>query len=66
MGKPRQAFCQWFLGKSDKESQEFTPQPEEVEQVAWVSIDWLKNDYAKHPDKYVPSMGSILELLYKN
>jgi isopentenyldiphosphate isomerase len=66
MGKPRQAFCQWFLGKSDKQSQEFTPQPEEVEQVAWIPIEQLKNDYTNNPEKYVPSMGSILDLLYKN
>lgn len=59
----RNAFCQWYLGKSDKQANEFVPQPEEVEQVKWVSLETLKDDVSNNPDKYVPSMVSILDLL---
>ena len=61
--EPRQAFCQWYLGICDKAAEEFTIQEDEVEQVAWVNIDELKKDLQKYPDKYVPSLASILAIL---
>src|SRR3990167_10312219 len=45
----RQSFCQWYLGKSDKQSDEFIPQPEEVEQVKWVSLKELTKDVKSNP-----------------
>lgn len=59
----RQSFCQWYLGKSDKQSDEFILQPEEVEQVKWVSLKELIKDVKNNPAKYVPSMQEILDIL---
>lgn len=60
---PRQAFCQWFKGVTDKSPDEFILQEEEVEQVAWVPKAQLKKDVAENPDKYVPSMSEVLALM---
>jgi isopentenyldiphosphate isomerase len=60
--EPRQAFCQWFTGVSDKRPDEFTLQADEVEKVRWINPKELKDDVADHPDKYVPSMASVLGL----
>jgi isopentenyldiphosphate isomerase len=60
--EPRQAFCQWFTGVSDKRPDEFTLQADEVEKVRWINPKELKDDVADHPDKYVPSMAYVLEL----
>src|SRR5690606_2120587 len=61
--EPRQAFCQWYLAKVDKEVSEFTIQEDEVEQVAWVNPEELKKDLQSNPDKYVPSLSAILAVL---
>lgn len=61
--KPRQAFCQWFLGVCDKKVDEFKLQTDEVEKIVWVDIKQLRDDVKQNPDKYVPSMKDILEVL---
>lgn len=61
--EPRHAFCQWFIGKCDKETDEFKLQEEEVEQVRWIDVDELKKDVEKHPNIYTPSMPLILASL---
>lgn len=58
--KPRQAWCQWFIGVCDKKLEEFKLQEDEVEKVAWVNLEDLRKDVAKNPDKYVPSMKLIM------
>lgn len=59
----RESFCQWFIGKCNWTTEQFTPQPDEVEQVKWISRDKLRQDVEAHPDKYVPSMLEILEVV---
>lgn len=60
--EPRHQFMQWYQAIVDKPAEDFTPQPEEVEKVQWVSRDWLINDVKENPDKYVSSMGQALEI----
>ncbi len=58
----RESFCQWFTGVCNWPEKDFIPQETEVEQVKWVSREWLEDDLKHNPDNYVPSMLSILEL----
>lgn len=58
---PRKSFMQLFKGVCDWPTEKFTPQPEEVEQVAWISIKDLRNDIQNNPDKFVPSIKILLE-----
>lgn len=59
--QPRKYFIQLYIGICDWPANKFTPQPEEVEQVAWITIEDLFNDIQKNPDKYVPSIKILLE-----
>ena len=59
--EPRKSFLQLFKGVCDWPVDKFIPQPEEVEQVAWISIEALKKDIQKQPEKYVPSIKTLLE-----
>ena len=60
----RESFCQWFTGICDWDVDQFILQPDEVAQVEWVSQKSLIKDINDNPDKYVPSMSSIIDLLY--
>ena len=53
---PRRYFTQWYIAKVDKDVSDFTPQPEEVEQVAWKLYEELVDDVQRHPENYIPSM----------
>lgn len=64
--EPRKAFLALFTGVSDWPASRFTPQPEEVEQVAWVNLATLKKDTEENPDKYVPSIKVLLETVGNN
>lgn len=59
--KPRKSFLQLYAGACDWPADKFTPQPEEVEQVAWVAVDDLRKDVEASPEKYVPSIKILLE-----
>lgn len=63
-GEPRQAFCQWFTAVVDKPAIDFRLQEEEVEKLAWFPKDQLTKDVSAHPEKYTPSMPTILKTLY--
>ncbi|MDQ2972857.1 MAG: NUDIX domain-containing protein [bacterium] len=63
--EPRKSFLQLYEGVCDWQADEFTPQPEEVEQVSWIHIDDLRKDIKKNPDKYVPSIKILLETASK-
>ena len=43
------AFATIYSAVSDLE---LTPDPQEISQVDWVTLDWLKNDMVNHPSKY--------------
>lgn len=55
-------FCQWYSVVTDKKIEEFTPQPEEVENLKWVSEARLLKDVNNNPDKYIDDFASILAL----
>lgn len=59
----REAYCQWYIGECDWGTDQFVRQPEEVEKVSWINRTELALDVRNNPDKYVPSMASILDLL---
>jgi isopentenyldiphosphate isomerase len=59
--EPRKFFLQFYKGICDWPADKFSPQPEEVEQVAWISIEKLRKDIVKNPKKYVPSIKVLLE-----
>lgn len=61
---PRKSFLQLFSGVCDWPTHQFTPQPEEVEKVAWIKIDEFKNDVQNNPQKYVPSMHALIDAMY--
>lgn len=63
--KPRHCFGQWFTAICDKPAEEFTPQPSEVAQVAWIGSEELIQDVQANPDKYIPTMPVIIKALYK-
>jgi NADH pyrophosphatase NudC (nudix superfamily) len=47
---PHKFFCQWFLAKVDAE--DFVIQESEVEQVAWFTVDRLKEELKNNSDKF--------------
>jgi hypothetical protein len=59
-------FAQWFYCKLDKPIGDFIVQKEEVVQVAWIKKDKLIKDIKDNPDKYVPSLPKVIDLLLKN
>lgn len=62
---PRHQFMQWYKVVVDEPVDYFTPQPEEVEKVEWISYDNLAREVKENPDKYVASMDKALEFLRK-
>ena len=62
--EPRKAFCQLYIGISNKSAEDFIPQPEEVERVIWIDLAELKKDLLENPNKYVPSLNKIIEAVY--
>lgn len=63
--EPRKSFLQLYKGECDWPVEKFIPQPEEVEKVAWVSIEDLRKDIIENPNKYVPSIKILLEAAEK-
>ena len=61
---PRKSFMQLYTGVCDWPVHQFRPQPEEVAQLAWITIDELAKDIDLNPDKYVPSMKIMFALLF--
>ncbi len=60
---PRKSFGQWFICKTDKAASEFTPQEDEVEQVAWVKKEELMADIKSNPEKYMPIVRRAIDSL---
>ena len=61
--KPRMQFCQWYSAVVDKPLEYFTLQEDEVEKLAWVSLNDLIKDVSDNPNKYVQSMKEVLDFL---
>ncbi len=56
------AFATLYSAISDLE---FTPDPQEISQVDWVTLDWLKNDMLNYPTKYTHSMLEGMKIYYE-
>lgn len=56
-------FVQWYVMIVDMPIEYFKVQKEELEQVAWISIDDLKNDVDKNSYKYISDMKQMLPIL---
>ncbi len=63
--EPRKSFLQLYKGVCDWPADKFIPQPEEVEQVSWISVEALRKDIQEKPDKYVPSIKILIETAEK-
>lgn len=59
--EPRNYFGQWFKSIIDLPSTEFHIQEAEVEQVAWISPEKLKNEVFNTPEKYVPGFPEVIK-----
>ncbi len=55
-------FVQWYTYVCDTPAEGFQLQCEEVAQVAWVSREQLVDEFAAHPENYVPAMTQWEEL----
>jgi isopentenyldiphosphate isomerase len=57
-------FGQWFFLKKDISIDQLKIQKSEVEQLKWINIDELMEDYKTNPKNYIASMGLVLEVFY--
>ncbi len=64
--EPHPQFAQWYKVVVDEPLEYFTPQPEEVERLEWVTLDDLIQDVKENPEKYIASMDSAVVLLEKS
>ena len=63
---PCRYFVQWCVACIDKQISEFEIQKEEVEQIAWLSMNQLNDELRTNPDKYIEAMPKIVELVSCN
>jgi isopentenyldiphosphate isomerase len=55
-------FVQWYTATLDLPIDAFTIQGEEVEGIAWMSLDQLKQELDDNPEKYIPSIKDAVRL----
>lgn len=60
-GNPRHYFCQWYEATVDMPIEAFTRQVSEVDELAWIDTEVLKNEVRNSPEKYVPTMKQVIE-----
>ena len=60
---PRMYWGQYYLLQADIPIDDFSLQEDEVEAVKWIDVEELKQDVAKHPEKYVNNLGRLLKTL---
>jgi isopentenyldiphosphate isomerase len=53
---------QWYTATLDLPIDAFTIQGEEVEGIAWMSLDQLKQELDDNPEKYIPSIKDAVRL----
>ncbi len=56
-------FAQWFFGVATREIADFSRQVEEVDELAWVDTEQIKQDIQENPDKYISAMPIIVSEL---
>ena len=59
---PCKYFVQWYVAVVDKDISQFTPQIEEVEQIAWIPREQLEKELIEQPEKYIEAMKDIAAL----
>ena len=57
-------FGQMFMAQADIKIPDFEIAKDEVEQIKWIKKQDLIDDVKSHPEKYVPSMATSLEIIY--
>ncbi|MEK9182799.1 MAG: NUDIX domain-containing protein [Patescibacteria group bacterium] len=62
---PRNYFTQWYSVILDWLPSQFKIQEEEVEQITWINKSELARDVKENPDKYIPSMQTIVTLFVR-
>lgn len=55
------AFATLYSAISDTE---IKPDPEEISEVKWVKLNWLKNDMENHPENYTHSMNEGMQIYW--
>lgn len=60
---PRRYFCQWYFAPLDRDTTEFIMQAEEVDALAWIDIEQIKQELLNNPNKYVPALPQIIQEL---
>ena len=55
-------FIQNFLATLDKSEKDFKIQKDEVERVKWFTRSELRKEFSAHPENFVPSMKTYIEL----
>lgn len=61
---PRDYFCQWYFADVDRDIDSFVMQPEEVDELKWISMEDFLEDLSKNPGNYVPAMPQIIDQLF--
>lgn len=59
-GEPRRYFCQWYEACVDMPIEAFTRQVDEVDALAWINTETLKQGVRETPEKYLPSMAQTI------
>lgn len=59
---PCKYFVQWYVTVIDKDISKFTPQLEEVENIAWIPREQLEKELVEQPEKYIEAMKEIVAL----
>lgn len=60
-GKFDKSFHAIFIGKSDKK---IKPDKKEMTEIKWVSVNSLKEDLAKNPNKYTPPFRKGMKIYF--
>ena len=53
-----------FMAQADIKISDFEIAKDEVEQIKWIKKQDLIADVKTHPEKYVPSIATSLEIIY--
>ncbi|MFH1770801.1 MAG: NUDIX domain-containing protein [archaeon] len=56
------AFHSVFIGKSDEK---ITPDKKEMTSVRWISLDNLKKEIEKHPERYTPPFITGIKIFFE-
>lgn len=61
--EPYNYFSQIYKTVVDWDIDQFTLQEDEVEQIAWMTVEGLEQDLRENPQKYLTSMNDVVAVL---